>query len=67
MVEMDRILRPEGTVLIRDSPEVIDKVNYIAHAVSWTTVIHEKDSGSPETEKILVATKTIRELSSESH
>ncbi|KAI6702461.1 hypothetical protein NL676_011597 [Syzygium grande] len=67
MVEMDRILRPEGTVLIRDSPEVIDKVNYIAHAVSWTTVIYEKDSGSPETEKILVATKTIRELSSESH
>ncbi|XP_075501071.1 putative pectin methyltransferase QUA3 [Primulina tabacum] len=25
MVEMDRILRPEGTVVIRDSPELIDK------------------------------------------
>ncbi|XP_030524647.1 probable pectin methyltransferase QUA3 isoform X1 [Rhodamnia argentea] len=67
MVEMDRILRPEGTVLIRDSPEVIDKVNHIAHAVRWTTVIHEKDSGSPKTQKILVATKTIWKLSSESH
>lgn len=66
MVEMDRILRPEGTVLIRDSPEVIDKVNHIAHAVRWTTAIHEGDSGSPETEKILVATKTMWKLSSES-
>lgn len=67
MVEMDRILRPEGTVLIRDSPEVIEKVNHIAHAVRWTTVIHEKDSGSPETEKILVATKATWKLCSESH
>lgn len=65
-MEMDRILRPEGTVLIRDSPEVIDKVNHIAHAVRWTTAIHEGDSGSPETEKILVATKTMWKLSSES-
>lgn len=59
MVEMDRILRPEGTAIIRDSPEVIDKVNRIAHAVRWKSAIHEKDPGSPVREKILVATKTL--------
>ena len=58
MVEMDRILRPEGTVVVRDSPEVIDKVNRVAHAIRWTTSIHEKEPESNGREKILVATKT---------
>ncbi|GAB4861823.1 Probable pectin methyltransferase qua3 [Ancistrocladus abbreviatus] len=58
MVEMDRIVRPEGNVVIRDSPEVIDKVNRIAHSVRWTTSIHEKEPESHGREKILVATKT---------
>ncbi|KAJ8441547.1 hypothetical protein Cgig2_026348 [Carnegiea gigantea] len=57
MVEMDRILRPEGTVLMRDSPEVIDKVNRVAHALRWTTAIHEKEPESSGRERILVATK----------
>lgn len=64
MVEMDRILRPEGTVLIRDSPEVIDKVGRIAHAVRWTFTIYEKEPESHGREKILVATKTFWTLPS---
>ncbi|GLT65320.1 hypothetical protein SLA2020_377580 [Shorea laevis] len=67
MVEMDRMLRPEGTVVIRDSPEVIDKVEHIAHAVRWTATIYEKEPESQGREKILVATKTPRKLSSLSH
>lgn len=59
MVEMDRILRPEGTVVVRDSPEVIDKVNRVAHAMRWTTSIHEKEPDSNGRERILVATKTL--------
>ncbi|XP_021767324.1 probable methyltransferase PMT13 [Chenopodium quinoa] len=59
MVEMDRILRPEGTVVVRDSPEVIDKVNRIAHAMKWTTSIHEKEPDSSGRERILVAIKTL--------
>ncbi|GLU00608.1 hypothetical protein SLE2022_179610 [Rubroshorea leprosula] len=67
MVEMDRMLRPEGTVVIRGSPEVIDKVGHIAHAVRWTATIYEKEPESQGREKILVATKTFWKLSSLSH
>lgn len=59
MMEMDRILRPEGTVVVRDSPEVVDKVIRVAHAMRWTTTIHEKEPESNGREKILVATKTL--------
>ncbi|MBA0589618.1 hypothetical protein Gorai_018357, partial [Gossypium raimondii] len=64
MVEMDRMLRPEGTVVIRDSPEVIDKVARIAHAVRWTATINDKEPESHGREKILVATKTFWKLTS---
>ncbi|KAJ9171331.1 hypothetical protein P3X46_014716 [Hevea brasiliensis] len=67
IVEMDRMLRPEGTVMIRDSPEVIDRVDHIAHAVRWTTIIHEKEPESQGREKILVATKSFWKLPSASH
>ncbi|KAE8699745.1 putative methyltransferase PMT13 [Hibiscus syriacus] len=67
MVEIDRMLRPEGTVVIRDSPEVIDKVARIAHAVRWTPTIHDKEPESHVREKILVATKTFWKLTSTSH
>ncbi|KAK6920187.1 putative S-adenosyl-L-methionine-dependent methyltransferase [Dillenia turbinata] len=67
MVEMDRILRPEGTVVIRDAPEVIEKVGRIAHAVRWTTDVYEKEPESHGREKILVASKIFWKLSSSSH
>ncbi|CAK7348017.1 unnamed protein product [Dovyalis caffra] len=67
MVEMDRILRPEGTVIIRDSPEVVDKVARVANAVRWSATIHEKEPESNGREKILVATKTFWKLPSASH
>lgn len=61
------MLRPEGTVLVRDSPEVIEKVARIAHAVRWTASIHEKEPESQGREKILVATKTFWTLPSASN
>ncbi|KAK4796820.1 hypothetical protein SAY86_029146 [Trapa natans] len=57
MVELDRILRPEGTVLIQDSPEVIEKVDLVAQAVRWKTVIQENEPESQDGGKILVAVK----------
>ncbi|XVF79986.1 hypothetical protein PTKIN_Ptkin15bG0034300 [Pterospermum kingtungense] len=66
MVEIDRMLRPEGTVVIRDSPEVIDKVARIAHAVRWTATINDKEPESHGRENILVATKTFWQLTSAS-
>lgn len=64
MVEMDRMLRPEGTVVVRDSPEVIDKVSRIANTVRWTAAVHDKEPGSNGREKILVATKNLWKLPS---
>ncbi|KAA8516003.1 hypothetical protein F0562_019182 [Nyssa sinensis] len=67
MVEIDRIIRPEGTVVIRDSPEVIDKVGRMANAIRWTATVHEKEPESHGREKILVATKIFWKLPSASH
>lgn len=67
MVEIDRILRPEGTVVIRDSPEAMDKIDGFAHALRWKTIIHEKEPDSNGREKILVATKELWKLPSSSH
>uniref|UniRef100_A0A5B6YPN1 Methyltransferase n=1 Tax=Davidia involucrata TaxID=16924 RepID=A0A5B6YPN1_DAVIN len=67
MVEIDRMLRPEGIVVIRDSPEVIDKIGLIANAIRWTATIHEKEPESHGMDRIFVATKKFWELPSASH
>lgn len=66
MVEMDRILRPEGTVIVRDSPDVIEKVRRIAQAIRWTTTTPVKEPESNGKERILVATKKFWNLQSTS-
>ncbi|KAG8065847.1 hypothetical protein GUJ93_ZPchr0004g38841 [Zizania palustris] len=62
MLEMDRILRPEGTVVIRDSPDVIDKAAQVAQSIRWFAQVHDSEPESGSTEKILVATKTYWKL-----
>lgn len=66
MVEMDRILRPEGNAVIRDSSETIEKVSRIARAIRWTVRVYDSESESRNGEKILVATKTFWKLPSSS-
>jgi len=58
MVELDQILHPEGTVMVKDTPKVIEKVARVAHAVRWKPTIYNKEPESHGREKILVATKT---------
>lgn len=67
MVEMDRILRPEGTAVIRDSPEIIDKVERIATAIRWEVEVHESEPELQGEEKILVATKKFWTMPSTAH
>ncbi|KAK1325125.1 putative methyltransferase PMT13 [Acorus calamus] len=64
MVEMDRILRPEGTAVIRDSPEAIKKLERVARAIRWSVKVHDPERESNGGEKILVATKTFWTLPS---
>lgn len=64
--KLDRILRPEGTVLARDMPEVIDKVGLVARAAYWVVPVHEPEHESVGRGKILVATKKLGMLQSTS-
>ncbi|KAJ6826323.1 putative methyltransferase PMT17 [Iris pallida] len=58
LLEMDRILRPEGTVIFRDTVEVLVKIQQITEGMRWKSQIMDHESGPFNTEKILVAVKT---------
>lgn len=58
LLEMDRILRPEGTVVIRDTVEVLLKVQQTAEGMKWKTQMTDAESGSSVPWKILVAVKS---------
>lgn len=55
---MDRILRPEGTVIFRDSVEVLVKIQSITDGMRWRSQMMDHESGPFNPEKILVAVKT---------
>lgn len=54
---MDRILRPEGAVIIRDEVEVVVKVQKIVGGMRWDTKMTDHEDGPLVPEKILVAVK----------
>ncbi|KAL5719343.1 hypothetical protein ACHQM5_012136 [Ranunculus cassubicifolius] len=58
LLEMDRILRPEGTVIFRDTVEVLVKIQSISERMRWESKIMDHESGPFNPEKILVAVKT---------
>lgn len=41
-VEMDRILRPGGVVVVEDSVEMLKKLKQILHALHWSTRLHQQ-------------------------
>lgn len=58
MLEMDRILRPEGTVIVRDDVDILVKVKTIADGMNWDSQIVDHENGPLEREKLLFAVKT---------
>ena len=54
---MDRILRPEGAVIIRDEVEVLVKVKKIVSGMRWDTKMTDHEDGPLVPEKILIAVK----------
>lgn len=42
VVEMDRILRPGGWVIIRDSIEMIQKLVPVVRSLHWVSTVHEE-------------------------
>lgn len=57
LIEMDRILRPEGTVIIRDQVQVLDKVKRIIAGMRWNSKLVDNEDGPLLPEKILFAVK----------
>ena len=57
LLEMDRILRPEGAVIFRDEVDVLIKVKKIVGGMRWDTKLVDHEDGPLVTEKILVAVK----------
>lgn len=40
-VEMDRILRPGGWLLVQDTIEIIDKLSPVLHSLHWSTTLYQ--------------------------
>ncbi|KAJ0049347.1 hypothetical protein Pint_15212 [Pistacia integerrima] len=57
LLEMDRILRPEGAVIFRDQVDVLKKVKKIAGEMRWKTKMVDNEDGPLASIKILFAVK----------
>lgn len=57
LLEMDRILRPEGSIIIRDDVDVLIDVMKITKGMRWDTKMTDHEDGPLVPEKILVGVK----------
>ncbi|KMT00203.1 hypothetical protein BVRB_1g020180 [Beta vulgaris subsp. vulgaris] len=57
LLEMDRILRPEGCVIFRDDIDVLVKVKNNIEEMQWNSVIFDHEEGPMQREKVMVAVK----------
>ncbi|ONK75448.1 uncharacterized protein A4U43_C03F16940 [Asparagus officinalis] len=57
LLEMDRILRPEGSVIIRDNVDVLMKVKRMVNGLRWNSKLIDHEDGPLVPEKILVVVK----------
>ncbi|XP_066348957.1 probable methyltransferase PMT15 [Miscanthus floridulus] len=58
LLEMDRILRPEGTVIIRDDVDMLVKIKSITDGMRWNSQIVDHEDGPLVREKLLLVVKT---------
>ncbi|CBI38771.3 hypothetical protein VitviT2T_023602 [Vitis vinifera] len=57
LLEMDRILRPGGTVILRDDVDMVVKIQSIIERLNWNSKIVDHEEGPHHTEKIVWAVK----------
>ncbi|XLT51408.1 hypothetical protein HN873_044012 [Arachis hypogaea] len=57
LLEMDRILRPEGAVIFRDEVDTLIKVKKIVAGMRWDTKMVDHEDGPLVPKKILIAVK----------
>lgn len=58
LLEMDRILRPEGAIIARDDVDVLNKVTRLAPSLRWETRLADHESGPFNSQKVLIVVKT---------
>lgn len=58
LLEMDRILRPEGSVILRDDVDVLVKIKRITDGLNWMSRIVDHEDGPHQREKLLFAVKS---------
>lgn len=57
LLEMDRILRPEGAVIIRDNADVLNRVKRIASGMRWKMKMVDHEEGPRVAQRVLFAVK----------
>ncbi|GKU89375.1 hypothetical protein SLEP1_g3519 [Rubroshorea leprosula] len=57
LLEMDRILRPEGGVIFRDDVDTLVKIKKITDGLNWDSQIVDHEDGPYQREKLLFAVK----------
>lgn len=57
LLEMDRILRPEGSVILRDDVDILVKIRRITDGLNWDSRIVDHEDGPNQREKLLFAVK----------
>ncbi|KAD3069158.1 hypothetical protein E3N88_37038 [Mikania micrantha] len=67
LLEMDRILRPQGGVIIRDDVDLLVNAKNIADQLQWDTRLVDHEEGPLVREKLLIATKQYWTVSTPSH
>eukprot|EP00897_Mesotaenium_endlicherianum_P007750 jgi/Mesen1/7002/ME000365S06145 len=59
MLEMDRILRPKGSVIVRDTRDFLDTAAAIATGMRWTCATHAAEDAGDSDEALLICTKQL--------
>ncbi|EAY97833.1 hypothetical protein OsI_19755 [Oryza sativa Indica Group] len=57
MLEMDRIIRPEGFIIIRDENAILSGINDLAPKFLWDVTTHMLENEESKPEKVLVCRK----------
>ncbi|ERN20101.1 probable methyltransferase PMT19 [Amborella trichopoda] len=66
LLEMHRILRPHGAVIIRDHVDTIVKVKNVADAMRWQSRIAHTEQGQYHPDKLLVVNNSVKDDHSQS-
>lgn len=67
LLEMDRILRPEGSIIFRDDVDELIKVKRLIDAMQYESQIVDHEDGPLVREKLLFAVKSYWTAFSPSH